>query len=159
MVNNDNALKKQLNNLLTKANSHATFFDATAGLTTDVAGQKIEGLPYTIWQVIEHIRIAQWDMLQFSMTPEHSSPAWPDGYWPNNKAPKNEAALKGTINQVNTNLNEFLGLVEDEQADLYGVFAHGTGQNLLKEAFMIADHTAYHTGEIVAMRRLLGDWK
>lgn len=145
--------------LIKKGNAHAGFKDAVKDLTEDVIGQKPYNLPYSIWQLVEHIRMAQWDLLGFSSDPKHVSPDWPEGFWPKEAAPENMAAFKKSIEQIEKDQQAFIALLEDKDADIYKPFAHGDGQTLLREALVLADHTSYHTGEIIMLRRLLGAWK
>lgn len=156
-MNTDNSLKEELIKLLTGGSAHAGFDDAVKGLTLQQAGQKANNLPYTIWQLIEHIRIAQWDMLEFSKSEDHKSPKWPEEYWVKETAPKDKEAWDRSINQIKTDLEEFVKLIR--KSDLYKTIPHGDGQTLLREALQIADHTAYHTAEIIVIRRLLNVWK
>jgi len=152
------AVIKALKELLNGGHAHATFEDAVKDLPVKLRGEVPENMPYSIWQLVEHIRITQWDILEFSRNPEHESPSWPDEYWPKEKAPKDAHAWNDSIAQVKQERKEFIKLLEAPDADLYTPFAHGTGQNLLREAMLIADHTSYHTGEIIVLRRLLGAW-
>ena len=147
-----------LKELLKGGHAHATLEQAVKGLPAKLQGEVPEGMPYSIWQLVEHIRITQKDILEFSRDPEYVSPEWPAGYWPKEKAPKNEAAWKESLDEINSDLKEFIKLLEAKDADLFTPFEHGTGQNLLREAMLIADHTSYHTGEIIVLRRLMGAW-
>ena len=150
---------KQLKDLLLKGNAHVPLDDALKDLSLKDLGTKVKKLPYTIWQLAEHLRIAQWDILEFSRNPEHKSPKWPEGYWPRGKAPRNGAAWKKCVTQIKKDRKEFIALLDNKEVDLYTPFAWGEGQNLLREALLIADHNSYHVGEILVMRRLLGAWK
>lgn len=155
---NDKALKFHLTDLLTQANAHVTFDQSVENLQTELTGIRPEKLPYSIWQLIEHIRITQWDILEFSKDARHQSPKWPDEYWPKEVSPAGEKALASSIKSITENREEFIGLIKAADANLFEPFAHGSGQNLLREALLIADHTAYHTGQIIVVRRLLGNW-
>lgn len=146
----------ELIKLLEGGGAHATLAEALKDISAEFRGKKPHGLPYSIWQLAEHIRIAQWDMLEFSKDGNHQSPNWPDDYWPKDAEPKDDAAWDKTIEQINTDRSAFLNLLKSE--DLYKPIPHGTGQNILREALQIADHNAYHTAEIVLLRRLLGIW-
>lgn len=137
--------------------SHVDVKDATADIPFDLLGERPHSLPYSIWQLVEHIRIAQWDMLEFSKDGNHKSPKWPDEYWPKETAPADEDSWKKTLKQIDEDLKEFIKLVETR--DLYEPIPHGSGQSILREALQIADHTAYHVAEIIVIRRLLGIWK
>jgi len=150
-------LIKELRTLLNGGGAHVSLREATSGIPFEMLGEAPHQLPYSIWQLVEHIRIAQWDMLEFSRDPEHTSPEWPEEYWPSDTAPPNEAAWLKTLDKIEEDLEAFLNLLETE--DLYQPLAHGSGQNILREALQIADHNAYHLAEIVMLRRLLGIWK
>ncbi len=151
-------LVKTLEQLLEGGQAHATFDDAVKHLPAKLRGVVPDGMPYSIWQLVEHIRITQWDILEFSRDPKHKSPSWPEGYWPKETAPVDEAAWKKCLAQIKSDLKEFIDLLKDPDVDLYAPFPHGDGQHLLREALLIADHTSYHTGEIIVLRRLLGAW-
>ena len=151
-------LVRQLKDLLLKGNAHVTLDDALKDLPRKARGAVPDLLPYSIWQLAEHMRICQWDILEFSRNPEYVSPKWPEGYWPKKKNPK-DAEWDQTLEQLTADRMAFIALLEDEEADLYAPFEHGDGQNLLREAMLIADHNSYHAGEIVVIRRLLGVWK
>ncbi|GAB4052880.1 DinB family protein [Spirosoma litoris] len=155
----NSAVRKQLISFLTGSNAHQSFDNAVKGLPVELRGVKPDNLPYSIWQIVDHIRIAQWDILEFSRDPDHQSPPWPDGYWTKEIAPPNENAWQQALDQIRADLTAFIELLNDSQRDLYAPFAHGDGQNLLREALLIGDHTAYHVGEIIIIRRLLGAWK
>ena len=150
---------KQLKDLLLAGNAHVSLNNAFKDVPENIRGIVPDKLPYSIWQLAEHIRIAQWDILEFSHNPRHVSPKWPEGYWPKETAPKDEEAWKNCIIRIKKDREAFIALLEDPEVDLYKPFAHGDGQNLLREALLIADHNSFHVGEVIAIRRLLGDWK
>jgi hypothetical protein len=147
----------ELTKLLLGGNAHVSLQDALKGMQPELRGVKPDHLPYSAWQLVEHIRIAQWDMLQFCRDAEHKSPKWPDDYWPHENAPKDESAWNASLSQINSDLDEFIELME--HSDIYQKLQHGDGQTILLEALQIADHNAYHIGEIIAIRRFLGDWR
>jgi len=157
MENKTSILVTELKKLLNGGGAHVGFKDAVANLPFNLLGEKPYNLPYSIWQLAEHIKIAQWDMLQFSKDGSHQSPKWPDEYWPKELAPKDEDAWNNTLKQVDADLREFTALLDS--SDLYVPIPHGDGQSVLREALQIADHNAYHIAEIVVIRRLLGAWK
>ncbi len=160
MVNTNHAeLIKQLKELILKGNAHATTDDALENIPEKILGVVPEHLPYSIWQIAEHIRITQADILDFSQNPDYKEMAWPAEYWPKEKAPKDSAAWEHCIKQIKKDRQDFVGLLEKDDADLYTPFAWGDGQNLLREALLVGDHNSYHTGEIIVLRRLLGHWK
>jgi hypothetical protein len=147
----------ELEKLIVGGGAHAALEDALKDIPAKFRGVRPDNLPYSIWQLAEHIRIAQWDMLEFSKDGNHQSPNWPDDYWPKESEPKDDAAWDKTIEQIQADRAEFLALLKSE--DIYKPIAHGTGQNILREALQVADHNAYHTSEIILLRRLLGIWK
>jgi len=147
----------ELTKLLLGGNAHVTLQDAVKNLPSNLRGVKPENMPYSIWQLVEHIRIAQWDMLQFCKDANHKELKWPDDYWPKETLPENENAWKGSLKQIDNDLDEFIELME--HSDLYQKLPHGDGQSVLREALQIADHNAYHIGEIITLRRMLGAWK
>ena len=150
-------LINELIKLLEGGGAHATLKDALDGLPADLRGVKPHNLPYSIWQLAEHIRIAQWDMLEFSKDGAHQSPKWPDDYWPKESSPADDEAWEKTIQQLNNDRDEFIELLKS--GDIYANIPHGDGQSILREALQMADHTSYHTSEIILLRRLLGAWK
>jgi hypothetical protein len=155
--NNINHLCTELIKLLRGGSAHASLEDALDGLPASLRGEIPGGLPYSIWQLVEHIRIAQWDMLEFSRDASHKSPKWPDEYWPKEAAPPDDEAWEKSINQIKQDLEEFIKLIKTGNLD--EPFPHGDGQTLMREALQIADHNAYHTAEIIVIRRLMGAWK
>jgi hypothetical protein len=157
MDNNNKILVQELTKLLLGGNAHADIKSAVKGLPADLRDVVPDNLPYSVWQLVEHIRIAQWDMLRFCMDPHHKSPKWPDEYWPKESAPKNDEAWNESLEQINNDLDEFIGILE--HSNVYEQIPGGSGQTILLEALQMADHTSYHVGEIIAIRRLLGAWK
>jgi len=150
-------LLDELQKLLNGGGAHVGFNEAVENIPFHLLGEKPHGLPYSIWQLVSHIRIAQWDMLEFSKDGNHQSPKWPEQYWPEEVAPESEEVWIKTIASIETDLKEFISLMKSK--DLYLQIPHGQGQTLLREALQIADHNAYHTAEIVVIRRLIGAWK
>lgn len=152
-------LIKNLEDHLNKGNAHALLDDALKNIPFDLLGKKPAGLPYSIWQLSEHIRIAQWDILEFSRDAKHVSPKWPEGYWPAETKPDSKAEWEKCIHQIRSDRKTFTELLSNAGEDIYKPFDHGNGQSLLKEALVLADHNSYHTGEIIIIRRLLNDWE
>jgi len=144
--------------LLKKGNAHISFNDAVKNIPFEDLGKKPGSLPYSIWQITEHIRITQKDILDFSVNTDYKELNWPDDYWPEDAAPATQTDWENSIKTINEDLDEFIKLLETSE-NLYKLFHHGTGQTLLREAMLIADHNSYHTGEILVLRRLLGNWK
>ncbi len=154
---NTATLVKSLKDMLLKPNAHVTFADSVKKLPEELRGVVPADMPYSIWQLVEHIRITQYDILDFSRNPDYKEMNWPKDYWPEEAAPKNDAAWKHSVAQVDKDLHTFIALLEDSK-DLFAPFPHGTGQHLFREAVLLLDHTSYHTGEIVAVRRMLKAW-
>jgi hypothetical protein len=150
------ALRDQLTTLLASGHAHADFEAAVRDLPAELRGRKVGGAEHTAWQLLEHMRIGQWDILEFSRNPKHVSPAWPDGYWPPTPAPPDDAAWDKSVRRFKADRKAIQKLVS--AGDLFTPFAHGDGQTLLREALLVADHNAYHIGQLVQLRRLLGAW-
>lgn len=155
---NDTALREHLIKLLEGGSAHATFDSAVKGFPPDRIGLRPKGLPYSAWELLEHMRIAQEDILRFSISGEHESPKWPEGYWPATAAPEKQSHWARSVKAIRKDLAEFQALVCDPKQDLYRKFPWGDGQTLLREALLIADHNSYHAGQLVLVRRLLGVW-
>lgn len=155
----DPDLRQHVINLLKGGNAHATFDDAVKNFPPELCGKKPKGAEYSAWQLLEHLRIAQWDILEFSRDPKHQSPEWPSGYWPAKPAPPDEKAWDKSVRAFRTDLKELCDMVADEAVDLFARIPHGDGQTVLREALLAADHNAYHIGQLVLVRRLLGSWK
>ena len=152
-------VREHVLSLLKGRGAHVDFDAAVAGLPPRLRGVRPKGVPYSAWELLEHIRIAQWDILEFSRNPKHVSPKWPEGYWPKKPAPPSAAAWNKSVKAVRSDLNAMQALVADPKRDLFAPFAYGEGQTLLREALLVADHNAYHVGQLVLLRRLLGAFK
>ena len=150
------ALRDHLVELLRGGHAHLIFKDALADWPAALHGAKPPGQPFTGWRLVEHIRISQWDIVEFSKNPKHKSPKWPAGYWPKDDAPPDTAAWDASVAQVERDRREMERLVLDRTTDLFAKIPHGTGQTILREALLVADHTSYHVGQLVLLRRLLG---
>jgi len=155
----DSILREHVINVLRGRGAHADFDQATGGLPAKFRAARVRGLPFTPWRLLEHMRIAQWDILEFSRDPKHVSPDWPKGYWPAGDAPPKPAAWRSSIAAFRHDLAEMEALVKNPSTDLFKPIAHGTGQTVLREALLVADHNAYHLGQLILLRRLLGAWK
>ena len=151
-------VREQIINLLKGGQAHLTLDDALKDFPEKLRGVTPPGAQHSAWQLLEHLRIAQWDILEFSRDAKHVSPKWPDGYWPTSDKPPTDAQWKKSISAIKKDLQAMQRLVEDPSTDLYSKIPHGTGQNILREALLIADHNAYHLGQLVLVRRLLGAW-
>jgi hypothetical protein len=156
--NDDLALREHVVKLLKGGQAHVDFAGAIADFPADKRSVRAENLPHTAWQLLEHLRIAQWDILEFSRNPKHKSPDFPEGYWPRAAAPPDEKAWDKSLQSFRADLEAMCKLVEDESTDLFAKIPHGDGQTILREALLVADHNAYHLGEAVLLRRVLGAW-
>ena len=155
----DPDLKKHVVELLRGGHAHADFDAAVRGLPAKLRGAKPEGQPFTAWRLVEHMRIAQWDILEFSRNAKHASPKWPEGYWPKTEAPRSAADWNASVKKFRQDLKAMQDLVKDPKTDLFAKIAWGDGQTVLREALLLADHNAYHLGQMLDVRRLLGAWK
>lgn len=154
-------LRKQLSAVLKGGQAHTDFESAIDDFPVELRGKVPDGLPYSAWQILEHMRLAQRDILNFSAPPTggYHPLEWPEDYWPKSAEPPTASGWDRTIASIRSDLEKFEALLSKTDVDLFKPFLWGTGQNLLREALLIADHTAYHLGEFVVIRRLLGAWK
>jgi hypothetical protein len=155
---NEHALREQLADLLSKGNAHADWRSILDGIPEAARGTKPAGSPHSAWELLEHLRIAQWDILGFSKNPRHVSPEFPHGYWPMTEAPPSATAWETSVKAFGRDLGEMQELVRNPKTNLFARIPHGSGQTILHEALVLADHNAYHLGQIVLLRRMLGAW-
>ena len=155
----DQSLRKHLIYLLSDGGAHAKFEQVVKGLPPTLRGKKVARLPHSPWMLLEHMRLAQWDILEFSRNRKHVSPAWPEGYWPKTQSPPSAAAWNKTIREFQRDLKAMRDLVANPATDLHAPLPWGDGQTILREALLVADHNAYHLGQFLDLRRLLGAWK
>jgi uncharacterized damage-inducible protein DinB len=158
----DQLLRNHVLHLLRGGGAHLSFDDAIADFPSRLRGAKPPGAAHTAWQLLEHMRIAQWDILEFSRDPEHLSPRFPSGYWPQTEVPPDDAAWNKSVAAFRSDLASMQKIVEDPKRDLFARIEHPKAKaehTLLREALLVADHNAYHLGQIVLLRRLLGAWK
>ena len=156
--NQDQELREHLVALLKGGQAHVHFMDAIEGFPEAKRGAFAEGLRHTGWQLLEHARIAQWDILEFCRSAKHVSPGFPEGYWPKTPVPPDEAAWAKSVQGFQRDLQEMIKLVKSPKTDLCTAIPHGDGQTVLREALLLADHNAYHLGQLVDLRRALGAW-
>ncbi len=157
-MDRDARLREHLLHLLRGGGAHLSFEEAIRDLQPQLRGRRLNGIPQSPWRIVEHMRIAQWDILEFCRNPNHVSPAFPDGYWPTGDAPPSPAAWEDGIEAFKADLEAMKEFVTDPAVDLFGPIPHGTGQTILREALLVADHNAYHLGQLVVVRRTLGAW-
>jgi len=152
------ALREHVVYLLKGGGAHVHFTDAIEGFPEAKRGAFVAELPHTGWQLLEHARIAQWDILEFSRNPKHVSPGFPEGYWPKTPGPPDAAAWNKSVEAFQRDLEEMIALVKNPKTNLYAEIPHGDGQTILREALLLADHNSYHLGQLVDLRRALGAW-
>ncbi|MGA8728981.1 MAG: DinB family protein [Terracidiphilus sp.] len=152
-------LRQHVVNLLKGGEAHADFDAATANLPANLRGERPKGADHSPWELVEHLRIAQWDILEYSRDPKHKSPEFPAGYWPKSPAPPSEEAWEQSLKAFRKDLEALSDLVSSESTDLLAPIPHAKDHTILREALLAADHNAYHIGQLVLVRRLLGAWK
>jgi hypothetical protein len=158
-MTHDSALREHLVQLLTGGHAHVDFDAAVKGVPIELRGERPEGAERSAWELLEHLRIAQWDILEFSRDAKHQSPEWPGGYWPPTAAPPDEHAWEKSVRAFRRDLKAMCELVTDPATDLYAKIPHGDGQTILREALLTADHNSYHLGQLLMTRKLLGAWR
>jgi len=154
---NDQAMREQLISLLDGGNAHISFDEFVRDFPVEKCGDLIDGLPYTAWQVLEHMRIAQWDILEFSRDASHVSPKWPKGYWPDKDQTGSPELWNETVEKFQSDSEAFENLLRDPATDLFAKIPHGMGQTILREALVLADHNSNHLGALIVMNRIIMD--
>lgn len=157
-MNEENQLREQLSDFLDSNHAHVRFDQAMADFPFDFAGKIPAGMAHSAWQLLEHMRIAQLDIYQFSVSADHISPKWPEEYWPKNSLPPDKESWANSIKNFKSDLNKMKKLVTDPAIDLFAEIPQGTGQTILREALLVMDHNAYHLGQLIDLRRALGIW-
>lgn len=156
MTSNETAaLRKQLVKAMSGHEAHIDFDSAMEDFPAEMRGRKPEGAPHSAWQLLEHMRIAQKDILEFSRSPQHKSPKWPDEYWPKAAAPPDLEAWNNSILNFQKDSKEMDALVQDAEQNLFLAFKHGSGQTLLREALLVASHNSYHLGQLMYLKKIL----
>ncbi len=157
-MTNEQLLREQLARIFDWGEAHVDLKTALSDLPYQLQGRVPQGMPHSAWQLLEHMRIAFWDILEFSRGSEHESPKWPEGYWPATVAPPDDKAWSKSVTSFQKDLAKMRKLIADPSRDLFQPLAHGTGQTLLREALLVADHNAYHLGQLVLVRQALNAW-
>ena len=155
-MNNDASLRDHLLTLLDSGDAHLKFDDAVKDFPAELRGKRPAGGPHSPWELLEHLRIAQSDILEFTRDASYVSPSFPDGYWPSSEAPPNDAAWDESVAAFRKDQQELAGLLRDPSIDLHQRIPHGSGQTVLREVLVTVDHNAYHLGQLVAVRAILG---
>lgn len=157
-MDENHSMREHVLYLLGGGGAHVGFERAVADLPIELRGKRARGLPHTPWRLVEHMRIAQWDILEFCRHARHVSPEFPKGYWPSEDSPPSDSAWDESLDRFRSDLNAMQELVRDEAIELLAPIPHGDGQTLLREALLVADHNAYHLGQLITLRRLIGGW-
>jgi hypothetical protein len=157
-MDHDSAVRKHVLYLLRGGGAHVHFDEVVSEFPIKLRTKRLPELPYTAWELLEHLRIAQWDIVEFSRNSEHRSPDFPEGYWPPGDSTPDEVAWNNSIQVFRAELLAMQDLISDPKNDILAPIPHGSGQTLLREALLLADHNAYHIGQMVILRRLLGCW-
>jgi hypothetical protein len=152
----DKHLRDHILYLLKGGGAHVSFDDAIGGWPVQLAGVKVANFPHTAWMLLEHMRLAQWDILEFTRNSRYVSRKWPEEYWPTSEAPANEKAWQASMTEFKKDLQTMERLVANPRVDLYARIPWGDGQTILREALLAADHNAYHLGQIVTLRKSIG---
>jgi hypothetical protein len=158
-MKNDKTLRQDLLSLLTEANAHASFDDAVKDLPANLRGKRPDGLPHSPWELVEHLRIAQSDIIEYALNPKHESPEFPAGYWPKSPEPPDEKAWDKSIAALHKDMKRLVGVIKDPSTDLLAPIPHAKSESLHNKSLLLADHNAYHIAQLVLTRRLLGAWK
>jgi uncharacterized damage-inducible protein DinB len=159
VTNSDGVIREQLVELLRGKGAHLSFDEAIAGLSLKLRGVRPEGVPHSVWRLVEHMRIAQKDILEFSKDGRHKSPKWPERYWPKGDGPADAKQWNESVKAFRADLKEMIRVVKDKKVDLLSPIPGGQGQTVFREAMLVADHNSYHLGQIVVVRRILGAWE
>jgi hypothetical protein len=155
---NDQVLREQILQLLTGRNAHYTFEDAVADFPMEAINRRPPNVAYTPWHLVEHLRIAQWDILEFMRDPDHISPEWPKGYWPDPQAATNPAGWQQSLDRFRADLAAVESMVRDPELDITAELPHAAGYTYLREFLLVADHNAYHIGEFAILRQIMSTW-
>jgi hypothetical protein len=154
----DEVVRTQLLSLLRRGNAHMGLDEAVADFPEGQMNSQPPNVPYTPWHLLEHIRITQWDILEFIRNPDHVSPEWPVGYWPARDEKADARRWAETIEQYQADLKALQDIVADPATDLYATMPQGEKYTILREILTVADHTAYHVGEFGILRQVMGTW-
>jgi len=156
---NEKALREQVRKVIAWGDAHLDWPEALKDFPARLRGVRPPGAEHSAWELLEHVRLAQWDILEFSRDPKHVSPDFPSGYWPSSAAPPSAAAWEKSVKKFFRDRREMQKLVTSPKTDLFAPIPGGSGQTVLREALLIADHNAYHLGQLILLRRLLGAWR
>jgi hypothetical protein len=154
----DKILREQLLALLFGRNAHVKLDDAIKDFPQNFINRKDHTIPYSPWELLEHIRIAQWDILEFMLNPEHISPEFPEGYWPDRNYQASWNDWKNSVSRIKSDLEQIRTIIQDSSINILSEIPHAPGYTYFRELLLVADHNSYHTGGMVNLRRTLGIW-
>jgi hypothetical protein len=154
-MKDDQAFREQLAQLLDSGHAHITFDDAVKDFPAALRGRRPAGSPHSAWELLEHLRLAQWDILEFTRDPKHVSPEFPAGYWPASAEPPSDAAWEESIAKFRADRDALIAIARDASTDLFARLPHGDSQTPLRELLLAADHNAYHLGQFMTVRKML----
>jgi hypothetical protein len=158
-MKSDKSLRQHVLDLLEGGHAHPDFSAAVKNLPDDLRGKRPDGFPHSVWELVEHMRVAQWDIIEYVLNPDHVSPDFPSGYWPRTAAPRDERAWDKCVSSFRADLKRLADLLRDESTDILAPVSFANGATILRQALLAADHNAYHIGQVVTVRRLLGAWE
>ena len=158
-MESESELRNQLLALLRGGNAHMGFDDAVANFPIEAINTNPPNVPYTPWHLLEHLRITQWDILEFIRNPSHVSPKWPEGYWPSKQKQADQTEWVETIRKFKADLTDLEEIVRDPATNFTADLPHAAGYNVLREIQLVCDHNAYHIGEFCILRQVMGTWR
>lgn len=156
---NDTAVREHVSRALDWQDARASLVSAVDGLPAHLRGRRPPGWPHSAWELLEHLRMAQHDILDFCINPKYVEQKWPEDYWPPSAEPPSDASWDDSVQQLMADLGRLKRLALDPAIDLVSTIPHGSGQTYLRELLLVIDHNAYHIGQLVAVRRALGGWR
>jgi len=158
-MENENKLRQELIHYLERPHTHAVLADAVKDFPDKLMNEKPLNIPYSFWQMLEHIRISQWDMIDFIRNPNYKEIEWPKDYWPDDNEKATAKMWNDAVKKFEQDLADLKKIIEDPKTDLFAPIPHGSGQTIFREALQIIDHASYHMGQLIVMRRMVGEWK
>ena len=158
-MDTDNLLRKELVNYLEHPHTHGMLPDAVKNFPENLINEKPPNIPYSFWQLLEHIRVSQFDMVDFIRNPDYKEMKWPADYWPDDKQKATKKMWDEAVKKYEDDIQALKKIIEDPKTDLFAPIPHGTGQTIYREALQIIDHAGYHIGQFIVMRRMIGEWK
>ncbi len=158
-MDKNNLLRKELISYLERPHTHALLNDAIKNFPEKLINKKPPNIPYSFWQMLEHIRISQWDMIDFIQNPNYKELQWPKEYWPDENEKATKKMWDDCVKKFENDIITLRKIIENPETDLFAPIPHGTGQTIFREALQVIDHASYHMGQLIVMRRMVGEWK